>query len=152
MADEAGGGTRLPLFFFGTLMDGDVLARVLDRHVQDPELAPALLWGYRRHAVVGAPYPVIRPDADRHVRGVLFRPRSDDERGRIAHFESEEYEARRVRVQVGTRLAEALAYRDIDGVFELSDEAWCLERFGRVDKPGYLAACGGWMADYAGAL
>lgn len=152
MADELGSRARLPLFFFGTLMDGDVLAHVLNRPVERPELAPALLWGYRRHAVVGAPYPVIRPDADRHVRGVLFRPRSEDEQARIEHFESEEYEASPVRVQVGTRLADAFAYRDIDGVFELSDEAWCLERFSRVDKPRYLAACGGWMADYAGAL
>lgn len=139
----------LPFFFFGTLMDVDVLSRVVSRPVAPHELDEAWLWGYRRHAARNAPYPVLRPHRARHVKGRLFRPRSTDERARVDHFESEEYEPEIVRVQQGTRVVAVNCYLDLDAVFEVADAEWSLHRFQDVDKPRYLAACDGWMADYA---
>ncbi len=139
-----------PLFLFGTLMDVDVLARVLDRAVGAAELEPAILWGYRRHALIGEPYPVLRPHADCHVQGRLFQPASIDERLRLDHFESGEYEPQAVAVQAGARMVAALFYHDLDGVFEVSEADWSLHHFRTVEKPQYLQACEYWMADYVG--
>ncbi|MFW5680731.1 MAG: gamma-glutamylcyclotransferase family protein [Pseudomonadota bacterium] len=139
---------RLPFFFFGTLMDADVLGRVVARPVVESELAPAMLWGHRRYAVRGAVYPVIRQERASHVPGVLFQPRSMDERLRIDHFEAGEYEARPRRVQAGARLTNALVYLDLEGVFELATAPWSFERWQAAEKPAYLARCDSWMADY----
>ncbi len=141
--------TALPFFFFGTLMDVDVLSRVVARKVAPAELAEGWLWGYRRHAARNAPYPVLRPHAACHVRGWLFQPRNPDERARVDHFESEEYEPAVMRVQYGTRMVAALCYVDLADVFDVLDEDWSLHHFQTVEKPTYLEACDRWMADYA---
>ncbi len=139
----------LPFFFFGTLMDADVLARVLQRPIAGAaELAPALLWGYRRLAVANAVYPVLRPDRASHVGGVLFQPRDADERARIDHFEADEYVARPHAVQAGARLAAALVYLDEAGVFAPLGEPWSLATWQERHKASYLARCEVWMADY----
>ncbi len=147
--DELGSRLRLPIFFFGTLMDRDVLGQVLARPVALDEIEPAMLRGFRRHSVVGVPYPVLRPDLSAAVHGVLFAPQSDIERTRVDHFEDAEYHASVVRVQVADRVREAFAYRDLEGVFELAGEEWSLARFEREHKAGYLDACRQWMADFS---
>lgn len=139
----------LPFFFFGTLMDADVLSRVIGRAVAARELAEGWLWGYRRHAARNAPYPVLRPHAACHVKGRLFTPADGDERARVDHFESEEYEPATFRVQQGTRMVTALVYLDVDDLFDVLDEDWSLHWFQTVEKPRYLPACDRWMADYA---
>ena len=146
--DELSRPLAVPFFFFGTLMDIDVLARVVGRRVRPSEFEPALLWGQRRHQVRNAPYPVLRPHRDSHVRGVLFQPRSWDERLRVDHFESGEYEADILRVQAGTRMVDALCYLDLADVFEVEPQDWSLHHFRAVVKPDYLAQCDAWMADY----
>jgi hypothetical protein len=138
----------LPFFFFGTLMDIDVLSRVIARPVVRAELDEALLWGYRRHAARNAPYPVLRPHRARHVKGWLFQPQSLDERARIDHFEAEEYVPAIRRVQQGTRMVAVNCYLDLDDAFDVVDEDWSLHWFQQVEKPRYLGACDGWMADY----
>jgi len=147
--DELGRTPTLPMFFFGTLMDRDVLGRVLARAVATHELVDAWLWGYRRHAARNAPYPVLRRHAECHVRGWLFQPRSTDERARIDHFEAGEYAPQLLRVQHGTRMMPALCYLDLDDVFDVGDEDWSLHRFQVAHKAQYLRACDHWMASYA---
>jgi hypothetical protein len=146
---EPASAPGLPFFFFGTLMDIDVLSRVIARPVATVELDEAWLWGYRRHAARNAPYPVLRPHPACHVKGWLFRPLSVDERARVDHFESDEYAPEIVQVQHGTRMLAANCYLDLDDVFDVVDEGWSLHWFQAAEKPRYLAACEGWMADYA---
>ena len=50
-----------PLFFFGTLMDLDVLTYLLERPVDLDDLCPAAITGFRRVRVLGAGYPVLTP-------------------------------------------------------------------------------------------
>ncbi len=142
----------LPYFFFGTLMDGDVLARVLARPVAPTELTPALLWGHRRHAVLGTVYPMLRPDPSGHVAGVVFHPAQAEERARIDHFEADEYVAAPHRVQIGTRLGTALVYVGLDGVLRPAAAGWCLATWRASHKADYLRRCDGWMADYEPVL
>ena len=44
----------MALFLYGTLMDVDVMAKVLDRPFAENELMPAVLPGWRRVAVRNA--------------------------------------------------------------------------------------------------
>ena len=67
----------MALFFYGTLMDVDVVAKVLARPFAERELVPAFLRGWRRLAVRNASYPVILPDPASRVEGrLLARPAS----------------------------------------------------------------------------
>ena len=148
-----GAGTRdLPLFFFGTLMDVDVLAQILARSVDPGELVSAVLPRHRRCAVRDRVYPVIRPAVGGGgVEGVLFAPRSAEERARIDHFEVGEYESRPRRVIVGRRTTNALVYVDLEGTFEPLSTPWSFADWRRDHKADYLRACQCWMADYRGA-
>ena len=62
-------------FFFGTLMDRDVLATVLDRPVATDEMIPAWLHDHQRMRAATVSYPVLvrspglrrtRPERGRH--------------------------------------------------------------------------------------
>src|SRR3954451_21868760 len=64
---------RQPLFFFGALMDLDVLAYLLERPVDLDDLQPATIAGFRRVRAAGASYPVLVPEAGGKVEGRLLR-------------------------------------------------------------------------------
>jgi hypothetical protein len=134
-------------FFFGTLMDRDVLAVVLDRAVGEGELVPARLAGMRRVEAASRPYPVLVPDRDGVVEGMLLlRPSLRDE-VRIRHFEDEEYVERRVAVRRadGVLLA-ARAFFAVDGLGR-SDRPWSLASWASAHKVPYLRQCRKWMRD-----
>ena len=56
-------------FFFGTLMDRDVLATVLDRAVAHEEMIPAWLHDYARVRAATVSYPILVTSP-----GVVVRP------------------------------------------------------------------------------
>ncbi len=132
------------VFFFGTLMHEGVLARVLDRPLRPNELLPAALPGYRRVRALNASYPVLVDTADGLVAGVrLVRPdRRDIER--INHFEADEYEARRLRLEDG---AAAWGFIGLDAL-AASNEPWDLDAWAARHMPAYLVeVVDYWMAD-----
>lgn len=137
---------RQPLFFFGSLTDRDVLAYVLGRPVDLDDLQPATLAGFRRVRLADASYPMLVADAAGEVEGVLLRRASARDIRRLNHLESEEYlaEQRPVRLTDGT-LTEAWLYLALDHLVP-SEEAWELEAWVLTHKPGFFAACDGWMA------
>lgn len=81
----------MPVFFYGTLMDGDVLSVVLARPVAAAELEPAVLPGFRRVFVDGRNYPVLQPHPHSHVAGLLAHGLDDADRLRLVLFEGREY-------------------------------------------------------------
>lgn len=138
----------MALFLFGTLMDLDVMARVLDRAFHAEELVPARLDGWRRVRALNATYPLLLPDPETAVDGVLFARPSPRDLVRIRHFESEEYEPRAVtvRMQDGRAVAAAV-FLALDGVFATDGEPWCLDAWRRHHKAEFLIRCDVWMAD-----
>jgi hypothetical protein len=140
---------RQPLFFFGTLMDLDVLAYVLARPVDVDDLVPATITGFRRvRARVGS-YPVLLPKPGATVEGRLLRRVGRRDIARINHYESGEYcaEVRRVATADGAQLP-AWLYLGLDHL-EAVDEPWALDAWRARHKDGFFAACDGWMADFA---
>lgn len=138
----------MALFLYGTLMDVDVMAKVLDRPFAENELMPAVLPGWRRVAVRNATYPVILPDAAASVEGRLLARVGAHELARIRHFESEEYVTATVRVRLADgRTVPAEVFVALDGVFDLDAAGWDLAARRAAHKPDFLRRCDGWMRD-----
>jgi hypothetical protein len=137
-------------FFFGTLMDREVLATVLDRAVAGDELRRAWLHGYRRVRAASVSYPILVPAAGLVVGGVVFQPKSTRDDVRIRHFEEGEYAEHWsiVRLAGGRRLAARvfLAFETL----QATEEAWDLGAWASAHKTAFLAQCREWMRDCPG--
>lgn len=129
------------VFFYGTLMDADILAAVLrTRRVPRARLRPATLHGYRRTALKGVSYPTLLPDPGAPpVDGVLFRQCTRREWARLVAYEDREYTVGMVRVDTaqGPRQARVFLAGPRHGT-KASPRAWGLEDWRRRSKPGYL--------------
>ncbi len=139
---------RQPLFFFGTLMDLDVLTYLLQRPVDVDDLQPAAISGFRRRRACGASYPMLVAHPNGVVGGRLLRRASARDIARINHYESGEYgaELRRVETSCGRHVA-AWLYLGLDHLAATSD-AWSLAVWQREHKASFFAACDRWMADF----
>ena len=139
---------RQPLFFFGTLMDLDVLAYLLGRPVDLASFVPAMLDGFRRVRVEGASYPTLVPAHRARLEGRLLRRISRRDIARINHYESGEYRAELhpVATASGEHVA-AWLFRGLDGL-GATEEPWSLEAWQLTHKQAFFGHCDGWMADF----
>jgi Gamma-glutamyl cyclotransferase, AIG2-like len=134
-------------FFFGTLMDRDVLATVLDRPVPRAETIPAWLHDYRRVRALTVSYPLLVPAPGVAVAGVVFRPKDDRDDVRIRHFEGEEYAERWLNVRLargGRRAARVFFAAE---TLQASEESWDLAAWTSAHKAAFLEQCRAWMCD-----
>jgi Gamma-glutamyl cyclotransferase, AIG2-like len=136
-------------FFFGTLMDREVLATVLDRPIAADELSRAWLHGYQRVRAANTSYPILVPAPGVVVGGVVFQPKDDRDDVRIRHFEDGEYAERWLSVHLagGGRLASRVFFAL--EVLEATDEAWDLAAWASAHKAAFLDQCREWMCDCA---
>lgn len=128
-----------PLFFFGTLMDPDILGLVIGRNVAAEELEPAVLRGFRRVRVRGASYPMLVADASGRVEGVLWRGVRAADRLRLDAYEGAGY--RRTAINVETRTGEtvrAQVYCAVPGQLTPTDEEWDLGVWRKRFKSEYV--------------
>jgi len=138
---------RQPLFFYGTLTDLDVLAYVLERPIDLDDLVPATLVGYRRVQAVGVGYPVLVVDPAGAVEGRLLRRATRRDIARVNRFESGEYRAELHAVSTDDGATPpAWLYLGLDHLAATA-EPWLLAAWQAMHKPGFFAACDGWMAD-----
>ncbi len=129
-----------PLFFFGTLMDAEVLGLVIGRPVGEAELEVARLRGFRRVRAAAASYPVLVPDPGGVVEGRLFFGASEAERARLDAYEGEAYRLAPVTVEDSAgRAVQALTYLAVPGRIAPSSEPWDLESWRARFKALYLA-------------
>jgi Gamma-glutamyl cyclotransferase, AIG2-like len=138
-----------PLFFYGTLTDPDVLARVLARPVAAADLAPASVAGLRRVRAAGASYPVVLPAPGGRVGGLLLLRAGRRDIARINHYESGEYRAELRPALAAGGPRPAWLYVPLHPLPAPSPagEPWELEAWRREHKAAFFAACDGWMAD-----
>lgn len=147
---EAAAG-HTPLFLWGTLLDRDVLERLLGRRVSARELEPARLPGYQRVAAEKSPYPVLVPAAGAAVDGLLWLCPSRRDLRRIAHYE-DDYRAVLFEVLTASgRRVPAWLYTAREGLLRPSHEPWDLLRWARQHKAQLLRAIDLWLAELAAA-
>jgi hypothetical protein len=134
------------LFFFGSLMDLDVLEVILDRPVPPAEVVPARLDGYQRVRVRGETYPMLVPHPGSSVAGMAVGPLRPPELARVQYFEGGEYAlaAHAVTAADGTRLEaflfHAASHLQHDGT------PWDFAAWQRLHKPVFLDMAQAWMA------
>ncbi|MDF1584926.1 gamma-glutamylcyclotransferase family protein [Marinimicrococcus flavescens] len=134
-----------PLFFFGTLMDKDVLSLVLQRPLEE-ELQTARLAGFRRETARDACYPLLVPACGASVEGSLFCGCGPGDIARINHYEAGEYRAELRAVQLGDgSRRRAWLYMARENCLKASGQPWELERWQATGKADLLAACPDWM-------
>lgn len=137
----------MSFFFFGTLTDRDVLEIVLGRPVAEDELAPARLHGYRRVRTASRPYPMLRPDPEGIIEGMLLIEASRRDEARILHFEDGEYVDRPIAVRSASgQKIEARVFFALAGMGE-TEEPWEPGSWASRHKPGFLHQCREWMRD-----
>jgi hypothetical protein len=137
---------RQPLFFFGTLMDLDVLAYVLAHPVDVDDLVPARVAGFRRVGTRAGSYPVLVPEPGAELEGRLLRRASRRDIARVNHYESGEYRAELHPVVDGEgRGHAAWLYLGLDHL-GATGEPWDLAAWRDRHKAGFFAACDSWMA------
>jgi len=126
-------------FFYGTLMDADVLAAVIGRRIGPARIRDAVLDGFRRVYRRGASYPILLDDPEGRVDGVIVSDLTAADATRLDEFEGSEYRraARAVAVP-GEGTVEAQVYLTRPGV-PASGQTWDLETWKRRHRAAYLA-------------
>jgi hypothetical protein len=131
-------------FFYGMLMDPDLLSRGIGRMIVPGALSPALVHGYRRSSVRGTNFPVVLRDSTASVEGVVLREVSVVERERLADFEGDRYVLVPSLAEFRDRpLEPVLLFEPKAGAFAATGKPWSLERWQRLHKPAWLRTAGG---------
>lgn len=126
-------------FVYGTLMDPDILATVIDRVPGTSELRPAVLSGWQRRAVRGQHFPMVIPAAGEAVEGLLAGPFAEPEAARLVRFEHSFYELARVEVSFADGEASlAWVFAPAPGVLDPGGP-WDFETWAGRDKPAFMS-------------
>jgi hypothetical protein len=133
-------------FFFGTLMDIDVLSEVIGRKVPAELLKPAHLSGFRRVAVEGASYPIIVEDEDGVVEGVMMAGISPEERALLEAYEGKGYRVTDARVDARAQRREVLMFEPVEGAHSVKGKDWDLAHWQRHDKAHFLEGVRRWKS------
>jgi hypothetical protein len=126
-------------FFYGTLMDAEVRAAVLDAlapHVVEP----ARLTGWRRIPVAGAGFPTIVRDPAGLVEGVLARGLDHIACRRLTAYEGPEYALVDIAVSVGERSIAAMMFTTVGHSLKAGIGDWDFAAWQRRYKRETLAA------------
>ncbi|PYH78228.1 hypothetical protein BO82DRAFT_266180, partial [Aspergillus uvarum CBS 121591] len=131
-----------PYFFYGTLADPSLLAKILGLVDGTPHLRPAYLLGYA--CKLWGQYPaLVEAEPGPVVRGFVYEVRTRGDGERLALYETENYRAERCRIQFlggegkGGREELGYTFKFVGDAEELSEggfdlEVW-LRRMGRRD-------------------
>jgi hypothetical protein len=112
-------------FFYGTLMDRDLLSAVLGRYVWPHVLAPAVLRGYRRRSVHGASHPIAQRQRNASVDGVIFDGVGTVEQPRLSAYEGDRYELVQALAELPRRRCRhAFIFAPRRGAYVVSNRPW----------------------------
>jgi hypothetical protein len=118
-------------FFYGTLVDRDLLARVAGQPIDELEIEPAIIAGFRRTGVIRQRYPILLRDASSHADGILVSGLSRRARSRLADYEGANYRLERVTVAGGSgRPVDAMVFQFI-GRLRSNHRHWRLDSWQR---------------------
>ena len=135
-------------FFYGTLMDPDVLGHVLGRPATSEQLAKALLPGYRRYALAKDTYPVALRVPGGLVEGLTLDGVDTEEAERLAYYESAAYSILAETVMIGSARKRAILFAAERGGFDLSPDGWSLAIWQRQHKQDFMPRVQGAMKRY----
>jgi hypothetical protein len=129
---------RVTFFFYGTLMDAAICARVTGMAVTAARLRPATLDDYKTVRVADEHYPALVASPGAQVHGRLFRNVGPEGQRRLAFYEDETYEPKWVRVR-GFGGIKTMALAFVAGPrMQLTDEPWDYDDWCRRHRRPFL--------------
>ena len=111
-------------FFYGTLLDNDVMALVIGRRLPPSSFVPAILPGHSRRRAKGATYPVVTRDPGDRVQGVVVGGLTSRDVARLATFEGRGYRIVRLKVRVAGDLVTVSVFEPIAARLQPSPSPW----------------------------
>lgn len=113
-------------FFYGTLLDRDVMALVIGRRLSPAAYRPAWLAGHVRRRVKGASYPIVLRDPRAEVAGMVVGGLSGRDVARLAAYEGPGYRIAPLKVRLGGRLTTVAVFEPVQHRFQPTDGDWIL--------------------------
>ena len=126
-------------FFYGTLLDRDVMALVLGRRLPPQAFVPASLPGHARRRAKGASYPVVIRDPRGEVPGAVVRGLSGRDVAQLAAYEGNGYRVVPLNVKCAGMRATVSVFEPIVSRLQPTGELWDLGTWQRRYKRGFVA-------------
>jgi hypothetical protein len=133
-------------FFYGTLLDPDIMALVLGRRLPPAAFVPAQLSGHARRRAKGVSYPILARDPRGKVSGVMVGGLSARDVARLVAYEGPRYRIAPLKVRVGGILATVAVFEPREQRFEPSNGLWDLALWQRRDKRAFVNRVRGFSA------
>lgn len=138
-------------FFYGSLMDVEVLELVIARRLPERSRRAGALPGFARRAVAGETFPALCRDPAARVAGVTVNGLTDKDLRRITYFEGEEFVLQPHTIEYGDgRRASAWVFVPTHSL-QLLDEPWELASWQARHKARFMELARRWMAGYGSA-
>jgi hypothetical protein len=125
-------------FFYGTLLDSDVMALVLGRRLPPEAFRAAALPGHARRRVKGASYPIVVRDASCEVSGMVVGGLSSRDVARLSAYEGPRYRIAPLKVRAGGRMVVVSVFEPVERSFQPTSGEWDLESWQRRYKRSFV--------------
>lgn len=136
-------------FFYGSLMDRELLEAVLGRPATDLSFTTGWLDGYVAETALGYTFPTLIERRGERVDGIVARGLTQADIDRIAYFEDTEYSAVVVDVSTAESDVSAQAYMATASL-KTTGKAWAFDKWKKEHKPLLLAVTRKVMAEHYG--
>lgn len=140
---------RHTFFFYGSLMDVEMLEAVIDRASDHLSFTTAALGGYVAETAHGYTFPTLVPRAGGLVSGIVTHGLTDEDVDRIAYFEDTEYAPVGVEVSTGHARLAARTFMSTASL-RSSGEAWDFGLWRLHHKPVLVAVTRRVMREHFG--
>jgi CBS domain-containing protein len=125
-------------FFYGTLLDHDVMALVIGRRLPPSAFVPASLGGHARRRVKGASYPIVVRDPRGEVPGAVVGGLSARDVARLTAYEGPGYRVVPLRVRSAESMITVSVFEPVQSRLQPSGELWDLGLWQRRDKRAFV--------------
>lgn len=137
-------GERSTYFFYGTLMDIEVLTIVSGLSLTPMRLRPAVLQGYRRVRVQDVQYPAVYVSDDHSVEGRAVHGIPAPAAERLRLFENDGYDLAVEPVVVGDSTRRKAAVFAASARMNLTDDDWSFEEWRRKHRRQFMLRVNAW--------
>ena len=114
----------MKFFFYGTLIDSDVMALVIGRRLPPSAFVPAILPRHSRRRAKGATYPVVTPNPADEVHGVVVGGLTSRDVARLAAFEGPGYRIASLKVRIAGDLVTVSVFEPVVSRLQPSESPW----------------------------
>jgi CBS domain-containing protein len=126
-------------FFYGTLLDHDVMALVIGRRLPPAAFVPARLKGHVRRRAKGVSHPIVVRDPGGEVEGVVVGGLTKRDVERLSAFEGTRYRIAPLKVTVDGVLKTVSVFEPKEERFQPVDGVWDLALWQGRYKRAFLA-------------